>query len=265
MSRAEASVFMKFANTIEDPAIEYFAPNVFGGKMLEALRFSIKHIYIMSPGIENSSNAFIQLINALVNFGDMGIVKGDFTFPEARTYFKKVAPLYNEAIVCPDSRRRLDIAKECMEITRPLWEEAVKEREFFDKLIEELLEELEKNGLHTMEDSENSMRAPADSSVSKRREKMVKNIEKAMKATVPMKILNVTVQTAMQKIILMKQTLLMTAMQITQIIARQTLTTIYPVKTAVAVKIPIPMIMSMMVLKLLPKAQQMRLQTRLMR
>ena len=41
----EKMVFMKFANTLEDPAIEYFAERKFGGVMLISLKFSIRQIY----------------------------------------------------------------------------------------------------------------------------------------------------------------------------------------------------------------------------
>jgi len=167
MSRAEAAVFMKFANTLEDPAIEFFAPQVFGGKMLDALRFTIRHIYVKSPGIDESPNAFVQVLNALINFGDMGLVKGHFTFPEAYDYFCKVAPLYNEGITCPDNKRRLDIARKCMEICRPLWEEAVKEEEYYEKLLKELIEALKKNGLNLFGDSIKEMEP--DSEAAERR------------------------------------------------------------------------------------------------
>lgn len=159
MSRAEAAIFMEFANTIEDPAIEYFAPQIFGGTLLEALHFSILIIYKKSPGIGECKDAFSQLIAALIDFGDMGIVKGRFTFPEAEKYFRIVAPMYNEAITCPDSKRRLDIAKECMEATRPLWEEMVKNREAFEELLRKLLESMARSGLHLMEDSEKDLKS----------------------------------------------------------------------------------------------------------
>ncbi len=146
LSQAEAAIFMRFANTLEDPAIEYFAPSVMGGKLLAALKYSIAVIYKKSPGIDESDSAFAQMLNALIHFGDCGIVKGKFTYPEAEEYFNMIAPLYNEGIVCADSRRRLDIAKECMEKTRPLWEEYVKDQEAWEQLLEELLEFLKKHG-----------------------------------------------------------------------------------------------------------------------
>lgn len=176
MTRAEASIFMKFANTLEDPAIEYFAPRVMGGRLLDALHFSIKHIYRMSPAIDDSPSAFAQLINALIHFGDMGVIKGHFTFPEAKEYFEKVAPIYNKGIVCPVAVERLKYAKECMEITRPLWEEEVKNEEALRKLLEELMEALEKSGLHLFEDREEEIEGDEDSEVSERRDKAVKSM-----------------------------------------------------------------------------------------
>nr|WP_297765541.1 VWA domain-containing protein [uncultured Butyrivibrio sp.] len=176
MTRAEASIFMKFANTIEDPAIEYFAPSCFGGKLLDSLRYSIKRIYKLSPGIDKSPNAFSQLLNALINFGDMGIVKGKWTFPEAKEMFKKVAPIYNAAIVCPDSQKRIDYAVECMQITRPLWEDYVKEQETMEKLLEELSKFLKRSGAHILGDSEKDLE-PKASAASKRRAKIARKME----------------------------------------------------------------------------------------
>ena len=154
LTQAEAGIFMNFANTLEDPAIEYFAPNVMGGKLLAALRYTIAVIYKKSPPIDSSSTAFGQMLNALINFGDCGIVKGNFTFPEAKEYFDKIAPLYNEGITCPDSRRRLDIAKECMEITRPLWEEYIKDQEIWDQMVKDLLEFLKKHGMPSVDEDD---------------------------------------------------------------------------------------------------------------
>lgn len=182
MKRAEAGIFMMFANTIEDPAIEYHAPCVMGGWLLDALKFTIRHIYEMSGGIDDAKNPFQQLINALIHFGDLGNVKGEFTFPEAFEYFKKVVPLYNKAILNPISKERIDIAKECMELTRPLWEEAVKEAEFFEELMKHLMDELKKSGAHAGKEMEKSMKAPA-SEISEKRSEIAKKIEDAEKSS----------------------------------------------------------------------------------
>ena len=178
MSRAEASILMAFANTIEDPAIEFFAPQIFGGRLLEALRFSIRQIYLKSSGIERSRSAFGQLINALIMFGDMGIVKGTFTYPEAYEYFKKVAPIYNEAIICPDSKQRIDYAKECMEITKPLWEEDVKDREEFEKLLEELKKFLESEYTNLADEMEKRLKEGSGSTdAEKKRKKILEKMD----------------------------------------------------------------------------------------
>ena len=181
MTRAEGAVFMKFANTIEDPAIEYFAANATDNQLLlDALHFSIKQIYIKSPAIDKSPSAFTQLINAMINFGDMGFIKGDFTYPEAREYFTKIAPLYNEAIVCPNSKTRIDIAKQCMDLTKPLWEEDVKNEELLEQMLSELAKALKSDGMHAKQDEEESMQG-GDSQVSQTRSDAVEAITKAGK------------------------------------------------------------------------------------
>lgn len=177
LSRAQASVEMEFINTLEDPAIEYFAPQVFGGKLLSALKYVIGLIYSKSPGIESSKDAFTQLMNALIHFGDMGIIKGEFTFPEAYTYFIKIAPLYNEGITEPDSERRIDIARECAEIARPLWEEYVKDAEAFQRLMEALQKAME--SAKGQQNSNPKGSAP-QSAGAKRREELVKKIQQEL-------------------------------------------------------------------------------------
>ena len=121
-TQMEKKVIMSFANLVEDPAIEYQAPSAFGGTLLNALRFCIAHIYKKSPSIEASETPFAQLQNALIQFGDMGIVKGKFTFPKAYELFKTIAPEFNAAILNPISKERIDMAVKWMNDTRELWE-----------------------------------------------------------------------------------------------------------------------------------------------
>lgn len=186
-NQGEAAILMEFCNILEDPAIEYFAPNKFGGWLLNSLNFSIKHIYKMSPPIGDEPTPYRQLVNALINFGDMGMVKGHFTFPEAKEYFIKVAPLFNEGIECPDPKKRIDIARECFEICRPLWEEDLKMEEIMKKLLEELMKSLEREGSPSGEgdDGEGSPSSGSSSSSSsasaKRRKKAVKKMTGAGK------------------------------------------------------------------------------------
>lgn len=197
LGKANASVFMQFMNTLEDPAIEHQADTVFGGLMLNALKFSITTIYKSSPGIEVSPDAFTQLLNALINFGDVGLIKGHFTFPEAYEYFLKVAPLYNQGITERNSKKRIDISRECFDVTRPLWEPYLKKQEEdceqFEKMIEELMKQLssamepESEG-RSSDDEDGSGSSDADGKPSDRddspeseaRNKLLKAIAKAV-------------------------------------------------------------------------------------
>ena len=119
--KKDHSVLMLMINLIEDPAIEHFAPEVVGGTLLKSLNFTIKTIYDQSPPIDEQSDSFSQVINALIQFGDMGLIKGSLN-EEALEYFRKIAPGFNEGIKCPSSKKRMEMAKEWVEITRPLWE-----------------------------------------------------------------------------------------------------------------------------------------------
>lgn len=138
----EKSILMNMINLLEDPAIEYQASGVFGGALLKSLKFTIKTIYDWAPDIDESGDAFSQLCNALINFGDMGVIKGHFTFPEALDAFKKIAPLFNEGIEETNPSKRLNIAYQCFEISRPLWESKVVKENDLKKLLAQLSRQL---------------------------------------------------------------------------------------------------------------------------
>lgn len=176
-SSFEQGVFHTFANTIEDPAIEYFAPNCFGGALLKALRFMIRTVYNMSPSLNEmkGSDPYTELINAMIQFGDMGIVKGTFTHPEAEEAFKKIAPLYNKAITCPDAKKRMDIAAECVELTRDLWEPLKKLSDLAEKMQKAVEESLKSSGAHSKKGEEKKM-SGSSTSASKKREKTIKKM-----------------------------------------------------------------------------------------
>lgn len=133
---AERNVISLFANLVEDPAIEYEAETEFGGDLLAALRFSIAHIYEKSPEISESEEPFSQLISALIQFGDMGLLKGRFSSKEAYDYFCQIAPEFNAAVINPDPRARIDCAVRWAKLTKPLWEKETEkeENELFDEL-----------------------------------------------------------------------------------------------------------------------------------
>lgn len=145
-SKYERQIFMILANVLEDPAIEHFAPLAVGKGLVEALRYSIAVIYKNSPPISESGTPFAQYVNALINFGDMGLLKGHFTFPEAEKAFRETASLFYSGITCPDAAKRIKIAKEIFNLTRDLWECEAKAAEAAEREMKALQEMLKKLG-----------------------------------------------------------------------------------------------------------------------
>ena len=175
----EKQVFSLFVNLVEDPAIEYFAPLIFGGYMMEALRFSIRHIYQNAPDLSESKDAFGQLVNALIMFGDMGLLKGSFTYPQAQEMFLKLIPSFNAAVTNPSSKARIDAAETWMILTKPLWKKS--------ENISEMMEGLKQSGMTSSmgeqpqkpQPPEEPQEKPEESEAATRR----KELEKAVTGT----------------------------------------------------------------------------------
>ncbi len=175
---AERAILFNFLNLLEDPAIEYFAPTQFGGTLLAALKYAIKRLYELSPTIGKEPRAYYQLLNALVEFGDMGIVRGKFTFPEAEEMFRKVAPLFNKGVICPDSKKRIDIGEQIFLMTKPLWEPILKEQEELKKFMNELQKAAQRNSKGNKEAQQQAANGQSGckSQVSKNRQKTLKQV-----------------------------------------------------------------------------------------
>ena len=134
----EKQITSLFANLVEDPAIEYFAPLVVGGEMLEALRFTISWVYDKSQDISESKSPFTQLLNALIQFGDMGLIKGEFTFPEARAMFTQLLPEFNATVLEKDPEVRINRAAKWMVMTKPLWRKEIQTPDEAKELQQEM-------------------------------------------------------------------------------------------------------------------------------
>lgn len=160
----ERQIFGTIMNVLEDPAIEYFAPVKVGGTFLKSLLYTIRKIYHTSPPVETSETAFGQYVSALIHFGDLGLIKGSFTFPEAKEIFNKTAPLFYKGIREKDGKVRVDIAKEIFRISEPLWRAEAD----IQKVLEELASLLAQNAISAMRgDGEggNPSFSPADDDV----------------------------------------------------------------------------------------------------
>ena len=128
-SEIDKKVFFTIANVVEDTAIENASPNIFEGTMLIALNKVIEHSYNEATGIDfnvpdgDLRYAYNQVINAFVIIGDRGPLKGEFKTKEAKECFEKCLPLFNEAVVEPNGKKRVDIVLKMYELIRPLVQE----------------------------------------------------------------------------------------------------------------------------------------------
>ena len=122
MDKSTAGTFHFIHNVMEDPAIEHFCPQFIGGKMKTSLKYTIAWGYDQSQPIDKSPSAWAQYCNALIQYGDMGPIKGKFTFPEAKEMFQKTVKLFSQGMREPSGKERVKIAARLTEITRPLWE-----------------------------------------------------------------------------------------------------------------------------------------------
>ncbi len=138
----ERKILAGINNVLEDPAIENFAPQIIGGSLLRSLRLMIAHVYKKSTDIDKQEYPFGQFMNALIQFGDMGLIKGHFTSKEAYDVFAKVAPILDKAISEPNPITRMKYSEEIFELSRVLWQEEAD----INQMILDIMQELESQG-----------------------------------------------------------------------------------------------------------------------
>lgn len=143
LSENELSVFHDIWNRVEDTSIEYWIFKTIGGELPKALRYTIATTYKSSPNIDEMKTSFTQVITAMTQYGDVGLLKGNFTFSEAREHFLKIQPIYDSAIEEPNAKKRLCIAYQIFDELRPLWESALQNEELMQQLLKELLKAME--------------------------------------------------------------------------------------------------------------------------
>ena len=180
--KLEKEMIALFSNLVEDPAIEYWAETEFGGDLLAALRFSIAHIYKVSPDVNETKEPINQLCNALIQFGDMGLLKGKFTSKEAFEYFKKIAPEFNAAVINPNPRERIDCAVRWAELTKPLWAKDTEEEE--EKMLDNISQIQKDNSISKTSGTGSTPKTPETSPEGEpekenRKKEMLKRVEKA--------------------------------------------------------------------------------------
>ncbi len=72
-------LFLTIFNIFEDSRINNLVEEVFGGIAIESLQFTIQHIWKNSLPIDSYEEPLTQIINALVQYGDMGKIIGRFS------------------------------------------------------------------------------------------------------------------------------------------------------------------------------------------
>lgn len=147
LPKYEGILFHQLDNALEDAAIENFADEVAGGYVLDSLRFAIAKTYELSPRLEEVESDFGQFELALIHFGDMGVLKGHFTSEKAKEVFIKCAPIFYKGVTTKNTSTRNACSKEIFELSRPLWEDLVNQREEFEKMINSLLKMLDDMGV----------------------------------------------------------------------------------------------------------------------
>lgn len=150
MHKREAMIFHNIANTMEDPYIEATAKYIVGKEDLECLRYAIRENYNHTPRLgENTLNPFTEWILAMIQFGDVGPLKGTFLSEDAKKVFIETAPVVYDCTKEIFPSKRLKLIEGVFEMTRPLWMLDMDESE-----IEKLSKALRKLGKTSSHSSE---------------------------------------------------------------------------------------------------------------
>lgn len=138
LSDYDQYMYHQLFNLIEDPAIESMASQVVGGMPLKALKMAIRGIDSASDYSQDAVDEIHDLTKALIQFGDIGIVKNKWTFPKAKEVFLKIASMFYDAINEPEGRKRIDAVPLILEEVRVLYREGAKPNKNADGSDEQL-------------------------------------------------------------------------------------------------------------------------------
>lgn len=163
----------KIWNIMEDPSVEFFSKIELSSFLHDCLMKTISYFFKLAPDLSTCKNAYNEFISAMIMFGDIGYLKGDFSFAESRDCFIKCAPIALEIIEEPDAKKRFDRSQEIFEIAKPLWE-----KQENDILANMTLEDLLKRFGLTLSFGDGNSISNADgntelSEISKRRKKVI--------------------------------------------------------------------------------------------
>ena len=148
MDNNHLSIFHDIWNIIEDPSIEYWILDRYSGLYNKCLRYAIAFSLNMQTEITTASSPFDQLRAAFIFFGDCGIIKGKFTFPEAEKKFYELVSFFNFLIEEKSAGKRLCNAYYIYNQMLDMIEQEIKEQnEMMEAFKNALKEFLEKNNI----------------------------------------------------------------------------------------------------------------------
>lgn len=173
-----------FANVVEDAAIEYLRSDRLSDFMNDALTASIGYFYKDGPNLGEQDSAWAELVTALIQFGDVGVLKGSFKFPEAEKAFVACVGKYQSAIVDPTFASRFETSQEMFEECRPVWEAFVQEQLLVEKTLKDLMTALGKDLFSTkrgkgqpLDDGASASAGSNSSAANERRKKTIHLID----------------------------------------------------------------------------------------
>lgn len=143
----EKNVFRIINNIMEDAFIEYHAPEFLGDMLIRALNYMRAVVYKNTQPINEpdesgaAPNDMSQFLNACIQYGDAGLIKGSFTNPVTHEIFAKSLPIMEAHMHEPNPKKRIAYVHEVVELSRPLWEDDAIMEELFKKFMEQMAKE----------------------------------------------------------------------------------------------------------------------------
>lgn len=143
----EKNVFRIINNIMEDAFIEYHAPEFLGDMLIRALNYMRAVVYKNTPSINEPDesgaepNDMSQFLNACIQYGDAGLIKGSFTNPVAHEIFANSLPIMEAHMHEPNPKKRIAYVHKVVELSRPLWEDDAMMEELFKKFMEQMAKE----------------------------------------------------------------------------------------------------------------------------
>lgn len=131
---AKEKIYRLVSNLIEDGCIDHYVGAQFGGNAIASHKFTILAAW-KNEKIGTETNALSQLINAMIAYGDLGIIKGKFTFEKARDVFIEIVPLYDKGMYEKNSVQRIKIAAQIADIIIERFADEIKSEKDFEKEI----------------------------------------------------------------------------------------------------------------------------------